>query len=74
MKFSIIAVALLAAIVKASPIPDVDGSTGVDITTQATTEVAPDSADVRPLENGKTLTDPSASRSGLFKVSTTGAS
>jgi hypothetical protein len=73
MKFSIIAVALLAAIVKAAPVPDVDGSTGVDITAPATTVVAPDSNEVRPIEDGNTLTNPDASKSGLLTVSTMAA-
>ncbi|GHJ87191.1 hypothetical protein NliqN6_3593 [Naganishia liquefaciens] len=50
MKFSIIAVALLAAIVKASPIPD--------------TEVAKD--EVRPVENSATLSNPAASNSDML--------
>ena len=53
MKFSIIAVALLAAIVKASPIPD--------------TEVAKD--EVRPVENSATLSNPAASNSDMLVVS-----
>ncbi|KAJ9108283.1 hypothetical protein QFC19_002531 [Naganishia cerealis] len=45
MKFSIIAVALVAALLgKASPIPDVDGSTGVEITAPATQDVADNAA------------------------------
>jgi hypothetical protein len=66
MKFSIIAVALFAAILgQASPVP-VDGSTGVDITAPATQEVASDT--VRS-ESASTLSSQEESVSPLLVVS-----
>jgi hypothetical protein len=67
MKFSIAAVALFAATLsKASPIPDVDGSTGVDITAPVTQDVAADS--VRT-EDASSLTSEQDSNSPFLVVS-----
>lgn len=66
MKFSIIAVALFAAILgKASPVP-VDGSTGVDITAPATQEVA---AGTVRTESASSLSSQDDSASPLLVVS-----